>query len=538
MGTPEPEPASASPEARSIGLAMSGGGYRASGFHLGALDYLEEVGLLPRLKALSTVSGGTFTGARFALSLVRREPFETFFRLFYAELRDLDLVALGLKRLGRRRSSVPSGREDLIVALADVYAETFFAHEGQPSTFGELLDGALPIDTVVFNATEFRTGTAFRFKRSPHGVIGNFFFPLPREAVAKVRMADIVAASSCFPGGFEPLAFPQDFVWPEGRIPQGLADLGARPLPLMDGGVCDNQGTESLLLADQGKGAELDLIIISDVDQKREDLFPFPQPRSVGLLGKLRLGTVAVLLWTLMAASAVTVLGLAAEVWRDGLALPFGLFTRLLPMLLALAVAYGIWVGRREVVGRVLEIVPQVGARAWRDFRRLSVDQVAEMIRLRLLSLVTMASSIFMKRIRALGYRALFQDPKYQRRRVSNLVYHLQSNQPFDSLLGGLVPPPSPALRKVADAAAAMPTALWFDPARPYELPCLVASGQATLCYNLMKHLLRRHGRDPATFPPEAARMWSRLAEDWKGFQGDPYVLLERRLGGELPAPP
>ena len=143
-----------------------------------------------------------------------------------------------------------------------------------------------------------------------------------------------------------------------------------------------------------------------------------------------------------------------------------------------------------------------------------------------------------MKRIRALGYRALFQDPKYQKRRVSNLVYHLQSNQPFDSLLGGLVPPPSPALRKVADAAAAMPTALWFDPARPYELPCLVASGQATLCYNLMKHLLRRHGRDPATFPPEAARMWSRLAEDWKGFQGDPYVLLERRLGGELPAPP
>jgi NTE family protein len=48
---------------RLIGLALSGGGSRAIAFHLGCLRALNQLGLLDRVKVLSTVSGGSVIGA-------------------------------------------------------------------------------------------------------------------------------------------------------------------------------------------------------------------------------------------------------------------------------------------------------------------------------------------------------------------------------------------------------------------------------------------------------------------------------------------
>ncbi len=44
-----------------IGLALSGGGFRATLFHCGALWRLAELGYLPRLSRISSVSGGSIT---------------------------------------------------------------------------------------------------------------------------------------------------------------------------------------------------------------------------------------------------------------------------------------------------------------------------------------------------------------------------------------------------------------------------------------------------------------------------------------------
>ena len=44
-----------------IGLALSGGGYRAMVFHVGALIRLNEVALLRKIKRISSVSGGSIT---------------------------------------------------------------------------------------------------------------------------------------------------------------------------------------------------------------------------------------------------------------------------------------------------------------------------------------------------------------------------------------------------------------------------------------------------------------------------------------------
>ncbi len=47
---------------------LSGGGYRAMVFHVGALWRLNEVGLLSKLKRVSSVSGGSITAGSLALA--------------------------------------------------------------------------------------------------------------------------------------------------------------------------------------------------------------------------------------------------------------------------------------------------------------------------------------------------------------------------------------------------------------------------------------------------------------------------------------
>jgi predicted acylesterase/phospholipase RssA len=50
-----------------IALCLSGGGYRAMIFHLGALIRLNETGLLAKLNRVSSVSGGSITAAQLGL---------------------------------------------------------------------------------------------------------------------------------------------------------------------------------------------------------------------------------------------------------------------------------------------------------------------------------------------------------------------------------------------------------------------------------------------------------------------------------------
>jgi predicted acylesterase/phospholipase RssA len=57
---------------RPFGLALSGGGFRATAFHLGVLKRLRELGLLEQIDFLSTVSGGSLAGATWVFWQSRR----------------------------------------------------------------------------------------------------------------------------------------------------------------------------------------------------------------------------------------------------------------------------------------------------------------------------------------------------------------------------------------------------------------------------------------------------------------------------------
>ena len=49
-------------EPKRLGLALSGGGFRAAAFHLGTFLKLRELGLLDKVDVISCVSGGSIAG--------------------------------------------------------------------------------------------------------------------------------------------------------------------------------------------------------------------------------------------------------------------------------------------------------------------------------------------------------------------------------------------------------------------------------------------------------------------------------------------
>ncbi|HEV7683676.1 MAG TPA: patatin-like phospholipase family protein [Pyrinomonadaceae bacterium] len=204
-----------------IAISLSGGGYRAAAFHLGVFDLLQRLDLLKDARVLSTVSGGTFTGMLYGVSVVENETFGAFYDKLYAFLRDTHVIKSALANLSRKNSgdeSMPS----LIKSAAQVYASEKMLGDRR---FGPLMDGAAKqFKGLVFNSVEFRNGNSFRFQTSVNGraVIGNGNLRVDKVLARDIRLADIAAASSCFPSGFEPLRFPDDFQW---RAGQSLASV-------------------------------------------------------------------------------------------------------------------------------------------------------------------------------------------------------------------------------------------------------------------------------------------------------------------------
>ena len=260
-----------------MALSLSGGGVRAVGFHLGTMSMLRRLGLLRNVQILSSVSGGSMLGIGYSLAQQLGRPFQDFFDDFYEFLPEVNILEQLLRKMAARQPPSPSGKRDMITAMANVYDEYFFKRfYGQYANDGGLTfevlmkqPGKGHLQEMIFNATEFKTGTAFRFQVSQYRcLIGNGNIALCRKHAGQIRIADIMAASSCIPVGMEPLFFPDDFRWPDDTS-EGKRDKSATQstnqeirdalikntntheptFALMDGGVYDNQGITSTLLA-------------------------------------------------------------------------------------------------------------------------------------------------------------------------------------------------------------------------------------------------------------------------------------------------
>ena len=97
-----------------IAISFSGGGYRASAFHLGSLDLLDKVGLRENITMLSTVSGGSITGGKYACALSEAvsnnnpDFYEGFYREIYTFMLETRLPNLWFNKLHPEDTDKPS----------------------------------------------------------------------------------------------------------------------------------------------------------------------------------------------------------------------------------------------------------------------------------------------------------------------------------------------------------------------------------------------------------------------------------------------
>jgi len=222
-----------------VALCLSGGGFRAALFHLGALRRLNELGILSDVDTISAVSGGSILAAH----LVERIPdwpnkgevvqdwdeqvAEPFRAITSKNLRTGPV----LRRLLPWNWVRP---ESGIRALARRYQS-----EITSARLGDLPDRP----RYLFCATDMVYGRFWVFEKRGAGRYDTDLTPRPRWPVAHA-----VAASSCFP----PIFAPMDV----GLSPQqeeGEGSGHARPPKrrvtrghLTDGGTYDNTGVEAV----------------------------------------------------------------------------------------------------------------------------------------------------------------------------------------------------------------------------------------------------------------------------------------------------
>lgn len=239
-------------------LCLSGGGFRAALFHLGALRRLNELGVLSRIAVISSVSGGSIVNGMLAArwsSLVgdATNTFQNFDEMLRIPLREFCQFDLRTPLLlGHRLNPLRwfgDGRSAFMVSGNDL-----------SRSYDALFDGKLLTDVpesnsktprFVFCATSVNTGACWHFHSGPLARMGEFYTGY--SDVNDVRISEAVAASSAFPLAFS--AFELDSArlrevsrvdpWGSTRPLSGKRDaVTLEHILLTDGGVYDNLGVE------------------------------------------------------------------------------------------------------------------------------------------------------------------------------------------------------------------------------------------------------------------------------------------------------
>ena len=222
-----------------VALSLSGGGYRAMLFHLGALWRLNELGWLRRLDRIASVSGGSITNGVLAVAWDRLQFDNNGIALAFH-----DEVVAPVRRMAGKTIDVPAILKGLFTSesASDYVAESYDSDLFHGKTLQDLPDqksGLAP--DFIFCASNMQSGALFRFSKAyiRDWRVGEILNP-------KVKVAVAVAASSSFP----PFVSPMRLKFSESDYVPGSGD-GLQTPPytttptLTDGGVYDNLGLET-----------------------------------------------------------------------------------------------------------------------------------------------------------------------------------------------------------------------------------------------------------------------------------------------------
>lgn len=292
-----------------IGVALSGGGSRASVYGAAALEIFAEAGILDQTTYLSSVSGGGFPAAYYALKQPQVCADETAcntagFETFKAAMRHDFLGSMTVRQIEKpNRISSPTRR---LSSLQDVLDEQFVGGAG----FGDL--PTAPV--LLINGARYDDARRF--------VFSNVAIPEAQSGERQFSEATLRTASFSQPGcarptprdfpvslavaisaGFPPLLGPAAFEMSE-------TCTGGAPLywHLGDGGILDNTGVETIedyALHAATSGQPVKRVIIFSVDAGRST-----SPDDMMDQRNLKL-------WTTDPGRVVDIVGKRAEAYRQ-----------------------------------------------------------------------------------------------------------------------------------------------------------------------------------------------------------------------------
>ena len=273
-----------------LGLALSGGGFRASLFHLGVLAQMARQGLLRHVEVISTVSGGSIIGALYYLHvkrLLESKPDEEILDGDYLEIvrtivgdfskaveNNFRMLTFADFRSNWKMARADYSRSDRIAELYDALLYQGVVSNGSnpvphpvqmreltihpPGTHGfhprsGNADRSAKVPVLILNAATLNTGRNWHFTAQTMGEPSTSaaddvdmkairlrrprpsYDSLP-EHLKTFRLGQAVGASASVPAFFYPFSI------------RGLYRDGeeAIQVQLVDGGVHDNQGIEGL----------------------------------------------------------------------------------------------------------------------------------------------------------------------------------------------------------------------------------------------------------------------------------------------------
>lgn len=266
------------------GLALSGGGYRATLFSLGTLWRFNEEGLLTSLNTITSVSGGAIA-AGFLQYQWDKLNFEVVDEKLGRQKATnfKEVVAEPLLKFCQNTIDIPAlarGIFNPTSSAGNELAKFYDQHLFHNVRLRDLPHSPLAPE-FVFYGTNYDTGVSVRISKD---YLRDYH--LGKATGHDLNLSQAVCISSSFPPFMAPVKLSgETWDWDEPIYKKLDDDIIARlrkNLVLCDGGLYDNMGIE--MLWKHGENKEYEVVFSCDAGAP----FEIPHPEGVGVIGKLK----------------------------------------------------------------------------------------------------------------------------------------------------------------------------------------------------------------------------------------------------------